>query len=298
MQRGMPYGGRGTASILGRSANVPTMTHTCALCSDAAERERIGVGFLREGLQHGDRCLCLVDQFEAARGLEPATRQLSAGDAWYDRGLDVHRAADVCLEAGRFSLDRMKSFLADSAAHADDAGYPALRVIVEMSWLQRQPRAVDDLLLYEAAFDHLAQQASAVVMCLYDLHRVGVDLLVEALRTHETVLLEDTVLVNPHYQVGAHHGAATETGESQTRPAGADGRWEQASARERWTDLTESELRIVAHVVDGLTNREIATLLVVSHHTVAAHLKHIYVKLGIHTRVELTVLALKLRVEG
>jgi DNA-binding CsgD family transcriptional regulator len=51
-------------------------------------------------------------------------------------------------------------------------------------------------------------------------------------------------------------------------------------------------------VVAGLTNREIATLLVVSRHTVDAHLKHIYIKLGIHTRVELTVLALDHPVEG
>ena len=60
-----------------------------------------------------------------------------------------------------------------------------------------------------------------------------------------------------------------------------------------WYALTDSELRVVAHVVDGLTNREIATLLAISRHTVDAHLKHIYIKLGIHTRVELTVLALQ-----
>jgi DNA-binding CsgD family transcriptional regulator len=46
-------------------------------------------------------------------------------------------------------------------------------------------------------------------------------------------------------------------------------------------------------VVAGLTNREIATLLAVSRHTVDAHLKHIYTKLDIHTRVELAVLALQ-----
>jgi DNA-binding CsgD family transcriptional regulator len=46
-------------------------------------------------------------------------------------------------------------------------------------------------------------------------------------------------------------------------------------------------------VVAGRTNREVATLLVVSRHTVDAHLKHIFIKLGIHTRVELTVLALR-----
>jgi DNA-binding CsgD family transcriptional regulator len=41
-----------------------------------------------------------------------------------------------------------------------------------------------------------------------------------------------------------------------------------------------------------------AAALVVSRHTVDAHLKHIYIKLGIHTRVELTVLALEHPGEG
>ena len=45
----------------------------------------------------------------------------------------------------------------------------------------------------------------------------------------------------------------------------------------------------------GLTNREMAAALLVSRHTIDAHLKHIFVKLGIHTRVELTVLTLRHR---
>jgi len=157
-------------------------------------------------------------------------------------------------------------------------------------------------LLYESAVDqvveHVVEQASLVVMCVYDLQCFGVEMLVEVLTTHETVFLDGTVLVNPHYKVGAGHVAATETGEAQPRPAGAEGRRQQATAGDPWDALTGSELRIVAQVVAGLTNREIATLLVVSRHTVDAHLKHIYIKLGIHTRVELTVLALQHPVEG
>ena len=45
----------------------------------------------------------------------------------------------------------------------------------------------------------------------------------------------------------------------------------------------------------GLTNRNIAEYVNLSPHTVDAHLKHIYIKLDIHSRVELTVLALQHR---
>lgn len=49
----------------------------------------------------------------------------------------------------------------------------------------------------------------------------------------------------------------------------------------------------MAGVAAGMTNRAIATELHLSRHTVDAHLKHVYRKLDIHTRVELTVLALQ-----
>src|SRR5437016_4440496 len=55
-----------------------------------------------------------------------------------------------------------------------------------------------------------------------------------------------------------------------------------------WPSLTESEGGVADLVADGLTNREVANRLFLSSHTVDAHLRHIYRKLGIHSRVELT----------
>ncbi|MFD8999543.1 AAA family ATPase [Streptomyces sp. NPDC059582] len=60
-----------------------------------------------------------------------------------------------------------------------------------------------------------------------------------------------------------------------------------------WGNLTESERNLIPLVVDGLTNRAIADRLYVSVHTVNTHMKHIFTKLGINTRVELTRLAIE-----
>ena len=45
-----------------------------------------------------------------------------------------------------------------------------------------------------------------------------------------------------------------------------------------------------------MTNRSVAEKLYLSRHTVDAHLKHVYLKLDIHSRVQLTVLAVQHRV--
>jgi DNA-binding NarL/FixJ family response regulator len=56
---------------------------------------------------------------------------------------------------------------------------------------------------------------------------------------------------------------------------------------------TDGELHVVAAVAQGMSNRGIAKELHLSRHTVDAHLKHVYLKLDIHTRVQLTVPALQ-----
>jgi DNA-binding CsgD family transcriptional regulator len=58
-----------------------------------------------------------------------------------------------------------------------------------------------------------------------------------------------------------------------------------------WAALTDSELAVTKLVVQGLTNREVAERLFVSQHTVSGHLQHVFMKLDVNSRVELTRLA-------
>jgi DNA-binding CsgD family transcriptional regulator len=54
-----------------------------------------------------------------------------------------------------------------------------------------------------------------------------------------------------------------------------------------WAAITGSELAVARLVAEGLTNREVAERLFVSPHTVNSHLRHVFAKLGINSRVEL-----------
>jgi len=55
-----------------------------------------------------------------------------------------------------------------------------------------------------------------------------------------------------------------------------------------WESLTTAELRVVRAIVDGRTNREAARVLFLSPHTVDSHLRRVFSKLDINSRVELT----------
>jgi DNA-binding CsgD family transcriptional regulator len=58
-----------------------------------------------------------------------------------------------------------------------------------------------------------------------------------------------------------------------------------------WDSLTPSEHGLIRLIADGLTNREAAARLYVSHHTIDSHLRHIFRKLGINSRVQLARIA-------
>ena len=61
--------------------------------------------------------------------------------------------------------------------------------------------------------------------------------------------------------------------------------------RDESTDLSARELEVLAHLAAGRTNRQIAERLVVSPHTVARHVEHIYARLGVANRTAATAYA-------
>ena len=55
--------------------------------------------------------------------------------------------------------------------------------------------------------------------------------------------------------------------------------------------LSERELEVLRLVATGKSNREIASTLVISEHTVARHLQNMYAKLGLSSRAAATAFA-------
>jgi DNA-binding CsgD family transcriptional regulator/tetratricopeptide (TPR) repeat protein len=67
----------------------------------------------------------------------------------------------------------------------------------------------------------------------------------------------------------------------------------EPEAEPGWAGLTESERRVVTLVAEGLTNREVASRLYLSPHTVDSHLRSSFAKLSVSSRVQLTRRVLK-----
>jgi DNA-binding CsgD family transcriptional regulator len=159
-----------------------------------------------------------------------------------------------------------------------------------MSRVPHEPGA-EELSVYESAVTQILAERPTLFLCMYDLQRFGVGMLVDVLRMHSKVLLDGTVLHNPHCLAPTDHPKPTP--DAVPRYPLARLRTGRVEEGDPWLSLTGAEVRVAELVASGMTNRATAEELIVSSHTVDAHLKHIYVKLGIHSRVELTVLALQ-----
>jgi DNA-binding CsgD family transcriptional regulator len=95
-------------------------------------------------------------------------------------------------------------------------------------------------------------------------------------------------------EIYAQTGAAWDASRVRSRLRALGVRRRLTSGRHQgsgWAAMTDSELAVARLVAQGFTNREVAERLFVSHHTVSAHLRHVFVKLNVNSRVELTRVA-------
>ena len=60
-----------------------------------------------------------------------------------------------------------------------------------------------------------------------------------------------------------------------------------------FADLSSRELECIGHAMKGMTNKEIAAHLGISDQTVGSHFNHIFTKLGVESRAEAVLYALK-----
>jgi DNA-binding CsgD family transcriptional regulator len=66
--------------------------------------------------------------------------------------------------------------------------------------------------------------------------------------------------------------------------------WASAQCRtsDGWASLTEAEIRVAKLIADGHTSKSAAAQLGVSANTVGTHLRSVFAKLGVRSRVQLT----------
>jgi hypothetical protein len=171
--------------------------HVCGFYYGEEERDALLLPFLRAGLDHGDKCVAVVDSTTPREVVE----QIGGSDADIASGqLEFYDSDETYLRTGTFDPDQMIAFWEGRAqAICDEGSFSFVRLLGEMSWLERVPPERDSVVRYETWADEFVTRYPQMVLCLYDLRKLGSGVLMDLLRTHPKLLLGGLVIENPHH---------------------------------------------------------------------------------------------------
>jgi DNA-binding CsgD family transcriptional regulator len=186
------------------------------------------------------------------------------------------------------------------ASAAADAGLRA-RVMQDTQLLEREQPAIP---LFTAVAGYargiLERDAGALVAAAELLESLSRPLIYAAAAEDAGGELADTDrgdeavdLLNAAFDTYTHHGASADARRvgRQLRRLGVERRIvAQTRAKTGWDSLTDSELTVVNLIAQGATNRDVATQLHLSPHTVKTHVHNAFAKLGITSRAQLAQL--------
>jgi hypothetical protein len=137
--------------------------HACLTFSDADERLDIVATFVRDGLERGDKVICLTDSLAppAFTG-ELARRGLRLGERLSSGQLEVVASLPEFVAAGSFNPDRIVERL-----HAR-IDYPGLRIAADMCWALRPVGGLQRLVAFETEVTRLLAAGQTTAVCQYD----------------------------------------------------------------------------------------------------------------------------------
>ena len=171
--------------------------HVCGFYYGEEERDALLLPFLRAGLRDGDKCVAVVDSTSP----HDVVTRIGGTDADVASGqLEFYDSDETYLRTGTFDPDQMIAFWEGRAqAISDEGSFSFVRLLGEMSWLERVPPKRDSVVRYETWADEFVTRYPQMVLCLYDLRKLGSGVLVDLLRTHPKLLLGGLVIENPHH---------------------------------------------------------------------------------------------------
>jgi DNA-binding CsgD family transcriptional regulator len=140
-----------------------------------------------------------------------------------------------------------------------------------------------DRRLLEDAVDLLghSQRPLALAVACEDLGTLSIEVGDRSEGIHAlSVAFDISTHCGAHRQAGRIRRALRQVGVIKRSPA-------VARPTSGWESLTEAEITVAQRVAEGQTSRAVADRLFVSTNTVNSHLRHVFTKLGVRSRVEL-----------
>jgi hypothetical protein len=174
--------------------------HICAFFNNRDEEYRWLVDFVRDGIGPGDRFFHVVDAKYRPRhrqrliegGID--VESLEAAGQLEILGWDSSYLVD-----GAFNEKKMLAMIEGVLTDSRKRGFPRTRFYGSMVWAVENQLRVEDFLCFEARVNDVISRHEDPVACGYDLTRFDGPTIVDAMRTHPTLVIGSVIQQNPFY---------------------------------------------------------------------------------------------------
>ncbi len=178
----------------------PPGTHMCQIFSNDEERQALLFKYLAAGLQGNERTCCFSDQVDESILKEFLDNYgISFNDVIDSGALTLSGVQDIYFQDNRFDPDRMLKLLKDYHEDSKIQGYPAARVIGEMSPEVQNIPGGDKLLEYESRVSQLLQEYPVTAVCQYDARQFDGATIMDILKVHPWMVIQGSVVHNPFH---------------------------------------------------------------------------------------------------
>ncbi|MEV0383160.1 MEDS domain-containing protein [Nonomuraea sp. NPDC050643] len=141
--------------------------HACLTFGESEELLDLTAAFVRDGLAEGQRVVWLAEEPQR-RLAELGRRGIVAGEATAAGRMIIMTCQEGLLDGQAFAVEHAMRWFHTELARSADAGYPGLRVALDMSWALQPVSGIEQLPAFEEEIAATLAGTNAAVLCQYD----------------------------------------------------------------------------------------------------------------------------------
>jgi hypothetical protein len=174
--------------------------HVCAFFNSADEEYRVLLPFIKDGFDCGDKAVHVINPGQDQNHLRRlAAAGIDVAAARQTGQFELRSSTETYLSDGHFDQDRMLGFFEQLASGNAGGGFPLSRIVCHMDWATEDRPHVDDLVEFESRVNEVWRRHDDVVICTYDLAKVGGDTVIDIMRTHPMIIIGGILQHNPFF---------------------------------------------------------------------------------------------------
>jgi len=163
--------------------------HLCLIYETQEEQFSAVIPFIKIGVERGEKCVYIVDDNTA----EMVINGMKGAGIDVESAVEAGRLAIVSkqeayLKQGYFDPDWMIGFLKRAVDEAKAAGFSALRITGEMTWVLSGDPGTERLMEYEAKLNYFIAENDLLALCQYNRNRFSPEIIKGVIDTHPLVI--------------------------------------------------------------------------------------------------------------